>query len=220
VRNLFILLLSVVGGAGLAAVSLNAATQPSRGPNSPGSRGEGCTVYQDANYQGRREFAPADDAADFVGEVWNDQVSSIRCTSRCRLTAYEHADFQGAQQTFSGEVVFVGPRWNDQISAWRVTCEDDRRFGNRPSRSRPVCTFYEHAQFAGRREDAGEGPVAFVGQAWNDQISSLECRPGCSVTVFVDANHAGPSQRFEGRVGFVGPFWNDKISAYRITCRR
>lgn len=219
-RNLMILLLSAAAGAGLTSISIDAATATQRGPNSPGGRGSGCTVYQDANYQGRREFAPDEDAADFVGEPWNDQVSSIRCDAGCWLTAYEHADFQGEQERFRGGVAFVGPRWNDRISAWRVTCEGRGRYGGRPGRAASVCTFYEHAQFAGRREEAGAGPVEFVGQAWNDQISSLECRPGCSVTVFADANFAGQSQRFEGRVGFVGPHWNDRISAWQISCRR
>jgi len=217
-RNLMILLVSAAGGAGLTAASLSAETQ--RGPNSPGGRALGCSVFQDANYQGRREFAPDGDAADFVGPAWNDQASSLRCDAGCRITVYEHADFQGRSETFGGDVAFVGPRWNDQVSAWRVTCEGRGRYGGRPSRGRSACTFYEHAQFAGRSEEAGEGPLDFVGPAWNDQISSLECRPGCAVTVFADANHTGPSQRFEGRVGFVGPFWNDRISAWRIACRR
>ena len=68
--------------------------------------------------------------------------------------------------------------------------------------------------------EAGQDEVAFVGPAWNDQISSIQCRPGCAVEAFADANYAGLRQRFEGEVGFVGPFWNDKISSYRVTCRR
>lgn len=217
-RNVRIFLCSAFAGAALTAISLSAEAQPPRGPGGPGGRFQGCTVYRDANYLGPREFARDGDAPRFVGPAWNDQISSLRCDEGCTLEAYEHADFAGQQERFRGDVAFVGPGWNDRISAYRVSCRG-RGYG-RSWRNAAACTFFEHANYAGRREEAGEEDVAFVGPGWNDQISSIQCRPGCAVEAFADANYAGLRQRFEGEVGFVGPFWNDKISSYRVTCRR
>lgn len=217
-RNVQIFICSLFAGATLTALSISAAAQPPRGAGSPGGRALGCTVYRDANYQGPRDFARDGDAPAFVGAAWNDQISSLRCDEGCTFDAFENAEFAGLRERFRGDVAFVGPAWNDRISAYRVTC---RRGGyGRPWRAAAACTFYEHANFAGRREEAGEDEVAFVGPEWNDQISSIQCRPGCAVEGFADANYAGPRQRFEGNVGFVGPFWNDKISSFRVTCRR
>lgn len=217
-RNSRIFLFSALAGAAVTFISINAGAQSPRGPGSPGGRFLGCTVYRDANYQGPREFARDGDAPAFVGQAWNDQVSSLRCDPGCTLEAYEHADFAGLREIYRGDVAFVGPAWNDRISAWRVNCRRGGGYG-RPWRA-PACTFYEHASFAGRREDAGEGNIPFVGPQWNDQISSIQCRPGCEVQVFADANYSGATERYTGSVGFVGPFWNDRISSWRVTCRR
>lgn len=217
-RTATLFVCSILAGAVGTAAALSAAAQPPRGAGSPGGRYLGCTVYRDANYQGPREFARDGDAPAFVGQTWNDQVSSIRCDQGCSLEAFEHAEFAGQREVYRGDVAFVGPLWNDRISAWRVSCRRGGGYG-RPGRA-PACTFYEHADFAGRREEAGEGGVAFVGPRWNDQISSIQCRPGCAVQVFADADYGGARERYTGNVRFVGPVWNDRISAYRVTCRR
>lgn len=83
-----------------------------------------------------------------------------------------------------------------------------------------ICTYFEHADFQGRRGRAGEGQVvAWVGREWNDLISSIECHPDCALEGFEHIDYGGERRRFPGRTPFVGPAWNDRISALRVICR-
>lgn len=205
----------------LAGVALSVATlapltaQPPRGGG--GGRGE-CTYFADANYQGMRATLGDGGETPWVGEAWNDRISSVQCDPGCTLEAYEDFDFGGARERFRGNVGFVGQAWNDRASALRVQCggRDWARGGRGPGGG--VCTVYEHANYQGRRERAASDS-AFVGPAWNDQISSIQCSPGCALEGFEHANYAGVRQVFSGGTAFVGPAWNDRISAYRIRCR-
>lgn len=206
-----------VAGVAVAATALApSSAQPPRG----GGRGPGpgCTYFQDANYQGARERVRDGEAVRWIGDQWNDQISAIRCDPGCVLEAYEDIDYGGARERYRGDIAFVGPAWNDRISALRVHCGGSPG-GGWGGRGEAACTFYEHANYQGRRERADQD-VLFVGPAWNDQISSIQCRPGCALEAYEHANHAGMRQIFPGATAFVGPQWNDQISSYRIRCRR
>jgi hypothetical protein len=190
--------------------------QPQRGG---GGRGE-CSYFADANYQGMRGTLRDGAETPWVGDAWNDRISSVQCDPGCTLEAYEDIDFGGARERFRGNVGFVGPAWNDRVSALRVQCggRDWARDNARSGRGDGACTVYEHANYQGRRERAA-GDSAFVGPAWNDQISSIQCSPGCALEGFEHADYAGLRQVFPGATAFVGPVWNDRISAYRVRCR-
>jgi hypothetical protein len=83
-----------------------------------------------------------------------------------------------------------------------------------------VCAYFENANFQGRRGQAGEGQVvAWIGAAWNDRISSIECHPDCALVGSEHIDFGGARRRFPGRTPFVGPAWNDRISAVRVICR-
>ncbi len=47
-------------------------------------------------------------------------------------------------------------------------------------------------------------------------INMAMARPGCSVTVFWDANFGGEARTFHDDVGFVGRHWNDQISSFVV----
>jgi len=81
-------------------------------------------------------------------------------------------------------------------------------------------TLYEHINFGGdRREvDAGES-VSWIGGPWNDQVSSLEVRPGCVFNAYEHINFGGAHTTFLGSVPWVGNWWNDRISSYTCTCQ-
>lgn len=79
----------------------------------------GCdvTIYQHAQFAGAaRRFTGN---VPWVGDAWNDQVSSI-VVSAGVWQFFEHARYEGAVMTLRpGSVGFVGDRWNDQISSFR-----------------------------------------------------------------------------------------------------
>lgn len=82
-----------------------------------------CQFYEDANFQGKRDWIQLGAYNDYVGKRWNDRISSISCTPGCTLIAFEHRDFKGAAHDFAGSNPFVGVDWNDRISSMRIRCQ-------------------------------------------------------------------------------------------------
>lgn len=204
----------------LLAGSSVAATPAPVAPKQPGfGLGPACTIYEDANFAGRAERLERGAAIANVGPAWNDRISSIQCRPDCEIEAFEHVDYRGAVQHFSGTVGFVGPGWNDRISALRVRCE--RHAGGGPGwgpQRGPACVVFEDANYQGRREEYREGhEQAFVGAFWNDRISAVQCRPRCRLTAWEHANFQGQSVTYVGDRPFVGP-WNDRISSVSASC--
>ena len=171
----------------------------------------GCYYYADANFSGARSSIAEGESSEWVGDNWNDRISSLSCTQGCSLVAFEHIDFGGERARYTGDIPLLGSKWNDRISSLRVRCDRREDYG---------CAFFEHADNAGQRLDIDEADgVRFVGSFWNDRISAVMCRPGCSAEAFEHAEFAGQSRRFSGETRFVGADWNDRISSIRVICR-
>lgn len=132
----------------------------------------------------------------------------------CSVQVFEHANFQGASFRTDRDIAWVGDRGNDRISAIVVEAG--------------TWEFYEHIDFGGRSFRMGPGEQPFVGQAWNDRISSMRCvgtgrraddvegaprRRGCAVTLFEHVNFNGDSFDIRRDVPWVGDRWNDRISS-------
>jgi len=204
-------------GAILSALSAPLPAQPRRGSAAGGE----CAYFADANYQGQRGVQRAGENP-WVGDAWNDRISSVQCDPDCVLEAYEHIDFGGARERFRGNVGFVGPAWNDRTSSLRVSCggrawaRDDERGGR--GFARGGCTFFADANFQGMRGVQPAGESRWVGDGWNDRISSVQCDPGCALEAFEHIDFGGARERFRGSVPFVGPAWNDRASSLRVTC--
>ncbi len=98
----------------------------------------GCTIYEHSRLEGDKsglsvwnEFLDGDDggvamsgdAVAFLGEGWNDAVSSMRVTRNCRLTLYEHAGFGGRSIRFGpGTHDLADTWWNDRATGAHCTC--------------------------------------------------------------------------------------------------
>lgn len=101
------------------------------------------------------------------------------------------------------------------------------------------CNFYEHADRRGKRwhksvawlaqssatQDGYAEYVAYVGDWWNDRISSLSCNDSakvhCSVAVYTDANKGGNEAIFwgsQGTVNLAASGFEDKISSFVVYC--
>ena len=80
----------------------------------------GCFYYAHDSFRGARRDIPLGLRRRYVGDEWNDQISSIACAPGCGLKVYEHRDFGGYSKIFRGKMVYVGDAWNDDISSLEV----------------------------------------------------------------------------------------------------
>jgi hypothetical protein len=86
------------------------------------------------------------------------------------------------------------------------------------SRADACVTFYEDPRFGGETLDAGERSNPWMGEWWNDRISSLNLGAGCTVRVYDHPNFEGASRTFRGDVSSLGD-WDERISSYICSCR-
>jgi Beta/Gamma crystallin len=94
----------------------------SGGPYAPP---ETCIYYEHENFKGEIRNIALGVTRRYVGDHWNDRISSVSCAPRCRLQVWEHRDFIGASKSFGdrGATAYVGDDWNDRISSARVVCD-------------------------------------------------------------------------------------------------
>ncbi|MBK7383628.1 MAG: peptidase inhibitor family I36 protein [Flavobacteriales bacterium] len=77
-------------------------------------------------------------------------------------------------------------------------------------------TFYADANYSGRSM-ALSASTPWVGDEWNDKISSIRVPAGMQVELFWDMNYKGISKIITADMAFVGSDWNDKASSIKIT---
>jgi len=76
-------------------------------------------VYWDANFRGQSLHTDGD--MSYVGDHWNDQISSIRVLSGL-WEFYWDAGYRGEVLRYGpGNYPYVGDHWNDQISSFRCS---------------------------------------------------------------------------------------------------
>jgi hypothetical protein len=88
--------------------------------------------------------------------------------------------------------------------------------GGRPAAAEPGChaTVYWDAEFGGEALELSDS-IAFVGQHWNDQISSIVIHRGYWV-FYWDADYKGEELRLgPGKYPLIPERWNDQISSAR-----
>jgi hypothetical protein len=68
----------------------------------------------------------------------------------------------------------------------------------------------------GKCDSSGYG-FNYVGDAWNDRISSFQVFNNCTYTrAYQNANYGGLCQAYNGDIDNVGSAFNDQISSFRI----
>ena len=83
--------------------------------------------------------------------------------------------------------------------------------------------FFADVQYGGDSFPAGS-EIAFVGDDWNDKISSIQIPPGKMLVIYQDANFGGESLTLTENVvdlrTIIGPgpdgTWNDVVSSFKI----
>jgi hypothetical protein len=84
-----------------------------------------------------------------------------------------------------------------------------------------ACVMFEDAYFRGRSLEMGpDDSVNFrAGQFWNDRISSVLVRRGCTLVAYEDTGMSGRSIEFNRRVRNLDDIgWNDRISSAECYC--
>ena len=65
-------------------------------------------------------------------------------------------------------------------------------------------------------DSAGYG-IAYVGDGWNDRISSFKVWNNCFYTrAYTNINYGGTCQRYHNNVSYVGSTMNDRISSFWV----
>lgn len=87
--------------------------------------GDICAVlFQHKDYGGANYVVYNEDAnASYVGDWWNDKISSVSVMPNCSLTLFEHDYFSGAHVVYRGYVDYVGRWWNDRASSYTCYCD-------------------------------------------------------------------------------------------------
>ena len=84
-----------------------------------------------------------------------------------------------------------------------------------------ICAIlFEHANFGGEtyiiyNPDAN---TSFVGDWWNDKVSSVSVMPNCRITLFEHPNFGGNTINLYGYNSFAGDYWDEKASSFACHC--
>ncbi|HEV7277246.1 MAG TPA: SH3 domain-containing protein [Devosiaceae bacterium] len=81
-------------------------------------RGEVC-FYEHFNYKGDSFCVDSGEEANWVGDGWNDRISSIKVKGGAAVRVYQHASYEGASATVRRSVPQLN-NFNDAISSYRV----------------------------------------------------------------------------------------------------
>ena len=106
-----------------------------------------------------------------------------------------------------------------ECAKWRICVINDRCSSTGPT---GCATMYQHYHYRGRQLRINNGQVLnnFVRLRFNDQLSGVKVRRGCTLQVFEHVNYRGRRLQFKGRNNccFRG-WWNDKASSAKCVCR-
>jgi hypothetical protein len=124
----------------------------------------------------------------------------------------------GAIQSIKGAMAignFATP-WNGNQASWNPYMRVEvipHQIGTRF----PV--LYEHCNFGGSFLPLGKDDatgVGYIGDIWNDRVSSIRVPPGYKVILFSEANFRGTKNIYTSDVKCFSKEFNDKISSYII----
>lgn len=84
-----------------------------------------------------------------------------------------------------------------------------------------ICAvLFEHANYGGANYVVynPNANTSYVGDWWNDKVSSVSVLPGCHITLFEHANFGGDTTSIYDNTSYVGNWWNDKASSFACHC--
>ncbi len=179
-------------------------------------------IYKDCDYNGE-SFAlyVGNYGYTQLGNVGNDNISSIRIPQGFTVTVYMDDAFRGESRTFTDNVPCVPADINDKISSIIVTKSGGSKYNkntsNNTSYNRNMVTVFKDSNLSGESQSLGLGYHDYNGLGvGNDQISSIYIPEGFTVRVYTDGNYQGKSETYYSTVLQMYEI-NDQISSIIIT---
>ena len=121
------------------------------------ARAQQVTFYTDSDFSGRSMSLSASTA--FVGDEWNDRISSIRVPAGMRVELFWDSNYKGISKIITGDMAFVGKEWNDKASSIKVTRLDGpgTPFGGGPKPKPAQQSGSSQPQYSGFPRPKGQG---------------------------------------------------------------
>jgi len=187
---------------------------PPRGPNA----GEVC-LYTDPNFGGQVTCARMGQSDANLVAPFNDSISSIRIGSGAYVEICQNANFGGICRAYNSDVAQLPGLVNDRASSYRTTVAAPGPGVPGPG-PQPVggqACFYSEFNFTGQYFclDRNQS-LSYVGNNWNDMISSIRVDQGVTVQVCGEADFAGFCEQYTASQAFLPPGRDNAVSSIRV----
>lgn len=180
------------------------------------------TIYADCNYGGRMlSISDGNYNDDNLGDVANDNISSIRIPKGYSVIAFSNKNWGGSSRTFTSDISCLSYDWNNKISSLRVVRGSSNGGYYENNYNVNEVTFYSDCNFSGKNRSLAPGvhTAAGLNPVGNDNISSIRIPSGYKVRVYMDNDRKGASREFTRDVSCLSSDWNDNISSIEISSR-
>lgn len=184
---------------------------PPRAPQA----GEVC-LYTDPNFLGQANcFRMGQSDANLVAP-FNDSVSSIRIGSGSYVEICQNTNFGGTCRAYNSDIAQLPGAINDQASSYRTTVAVPGGNPNPTPTSGQAC-FYSEFNFTGQYFCLQQNQqLTYVGNNWNDLISSIRVDQGLSVQVCGDPDFGGFCEQYTANQAFLPPGRDNSVSSIRV----
>ncbi len=79
------------------------------------------TIYENGQFGGaQKTYSQYSPSETYIGNDWNDKISSISIDPGWVVEAYEHSNFTGQKVVWTSSQSYVGNTWNDKISSLNI----------------------------------------------------------------------------------------------------
>lgn len=172
------------------------------------------TLHEDCNYGGKRYFLEPGTYRGYDMKIDNDKLSSLQIPAGMKVTLYEHDDFRGKSQTFTGNVACLDATWNDQASSIVV----ESSVYQQPNTGNDYVIFYNDCYSRGFSRTLRPGTYTGndLGNMKNN-ISSFAIYGNLRIRVYINNDNAtGYYYTFNGSESCLSNTYNDQISSLVI----
>ncbi|MCC6736431.1 MAG: SH3 domain-containing protein [Bauldia sp.] len=185
-------------------------------PRAPGA-GEVC-LYTDPNFGGQALCARMGQSDANLAAPFNDNVSSVRVGSGAFIEICQNANFTGVCRSFNSDAAQLPNIITDRASSYRTTVAVPGGPGipTPPPTVGQAC-FYSEFNFTGQYFCLERNQsLTYVGNNWNDLISSIRVDAGVIVQVCGDPDFGGFCEQYTASQAFLPPGRDNAVSSIRV----
>lgn len=205
-------LFNIIAGQLGLNVTVTPTPQP---PRAPGAN-EVC-FYTDVNYGGQGTCARMGQSDANLQAQWNDSISSIRIGAGGFVEVCQNANFGGTCRSYTADASQLPFAVNDRISSFRTTVAPNPGPIPGPTPVGGQACFYSEFNLTGQFFCLNRNEtLSYVGNSWDNQISSIRVDPGVTVQVCDSQNFGGWCEQYNGNVPFLPAGRDNAISAIRV----